>query len=136
MNILYLHTHDSGRYLSPYGWPAPTPNLQRLAEEGTVFRNAFCTAPTCSPSRAGMLSGIDLETTAFQLEDGDMVVMATDGVLDGMEGEDKEESFRGLLASCSAQNPKELAEQLLSSALRDRDARDDMTVLTAGIWKK
>ncbi len=85
---------------------------------------------------AGMLSGIDLETTAFQLEDGDMVVMATDGVLDGMEGEDKEESFRGLLASCSAQNPKELAEQLLSSALRDRDARDDMTVLTAGIWKK
>lgn len=57
MNILYIHTHDTGRYISPYGYQAPTPHLQRFAEEGTLFRQAFTTAPTCSPSRAAMMTG-------------------------------------------------------------------------------
>ncbi len=57
MNILYLHTHDLGRYISPYGYTPQTPNLQRLAREGVLFRNAFCVAPTCSPSRAALLTG-------------------------------------------------------------------------------
>jgi arylsulfatase A-like enzyme len=34
-----------------------TPNLKRLAEEGVLFRQAFCTSPTCSPSRAALLTG-------------------------------------------------------------------------------
>ena len=57
MNILYLHTHDSGRLLSPYGYPVSTPNLEQLADDSAVFRNCFCVSPTCSPSRAAMLSG-------------------------------------------------------------------------------
>lgn len=57
MNILYLHTHDTGRFIQPYGCGLPTPNLQRLAEEGTLFRQAYCAGPTCSPSRAGLLMG-------------------------------------------------------------------------------
>jgi arylsulfatase A-like enzyme len=56
-NILYLHSHDTGRYIQPYGHAVPTPNLQRLAEEGVLFRQAFTAAPTCSPSRAGLLTG-------------------------------------------------------------------------------
>lgn len=56
-NILYLHSHDSGRYLAPYGHAVPTPNLQRLASEGVLFRQAFSAAPTCSPSRAALLTG-------------------------------------------------------------------------------
>ena len=56
-NIVYLHSHDTGRELSPYGAPVRTPHLQALAEDGTVFRQAFSTAPTCSPSRAGLLTG-------------------------------------------------------------------------------
>lgn len=57
MNILYIHTHDTGRYISAYGYELPTPNLQQFAEEGTLFRQAFTTAPTCSPSRAAMMTG-------------------------------------------------------------------------------
>lgn len=54
---MYLHSHDSGRYLQPYGQAVPTPNLQRLAAEGVLFRRAFSAAPTCSPSRASLLTG-------------------------------------------------------------------------------
>jgi N-sulfoglucosamine sulfohydrolase len=57
LNIVYIHSHDSGRYLQPYGHAAPTPHLQRLASEGILFRQAFSGAPTCSPSRAVLLTG-------------------------------------------------------------------------------
>ena len=56
-NIVYLHAHDVGRYVQPYGHDIPTPNVQRLAEEGVTFRQAFCANPTCSPSRAALLTG-------------------------------------------------------------------------------
>jgi len=56
-NILYIHSHDTGRYIQPYGHAIDTPNLQVLAEQGVVFRKAFCAAPTCSASRAALLSG-------------------------------------------------------------------------------
>ena len=57
MNIIYIHSHDTGRYVQPYGHSIPTPNIQKLAEEGVLFRQAFCANPTCSPSRACLLSG-------------------------------------------------------------------------------
>jgi arylsulfatase A-like enzyme len=56
-NVIYLHSHDSGRYLQPFGHAVPTPNLQRLASEGVLFRRAFSAAPTCSPSRSALLTG-------------------------------------------------------------------------------
>lgn len=56
-NILYLHSHDTGRYIQPYGYAVPTPDLQVLAAEGVLFRQAFCAAPTCSASRAALLTG-------------------------------------------------------------------------------
>ena len=56
-NILYLHSHDTGRYVQPYGYAIPTPNLQRLAEQGVLFRQCYSAAPTCSASRAALLCG-------------------------------------------------------------------------------
>src|SRR5262245_9061603 len=56
-NILYLHSHDTGRYIQPYGHQVPSPNIQRLADQGMLFRDAFCAAPTCSGSRASLLTG-------------------------------------------------------------------------------
>ncbi|HEV3046000.1 MAG TPA: sulfatase [Solirubrobacteraceae bacterium] len=56
-NILYLHSHDTGRYVQPYGEQVPMPNVQGLADQGVLFRQAFCAAPTCSASRACLLTG-------------------------------------------------------------------------------
>ena len=56
-NVIYIHSHDTGRYIQPYGYRVRTPNLQRFAEEGVLFRQAFCVNPTCSPSRACLLTG-------------------------------------------------------------------------------
>ena len=57
MNIIYMHTHDSGRYLSPYGYAIPTPHIMEFARQATLFRHCYCAGPTCSPSRAGLLTG-------------------------------------------------------------------------------
>jgi arylsulfatase A-like enzyme len=56
-NILYLNSHDTGRYVQAYGHSVPTPNIQWLADQGVLFRNAFCAAPSCSGSRAALLTG-------------------------------------------------------------------------------
>ncbi|WP_168121508.1 sulfatase [Paenibacillus sp. HB172176] len=58
MNIIYMHSHDTGRWIEPYGYRVPTPNLQKLSDEGTLFRKAFSACPTCSPSRSALLSGM------------------------------------------------------------------------------
>jgi arylsulfatase A-like enzyme len=57
-NILYLHSHDTGRYCQPMGHAIPTPNLQRLAEQGVLFRQCFCVYPSCSASRSALLTGM------------------------------------------------------------------------------
>jgi N-sulfoglucosamine sulfohydrolase len=57
-NILYIHSHDTGRVVQPYGFQVPTPNIQMLADQGVLFRQAFCAAPTCSGSRASLLTGL------------------------------------------------------------------------------
>jgi N-sulfoglucosamine sulfohydrolase len=57
-NILYIHSHDTGRVVQPYGFQVPTPNIQLLADQGVLFREAFCAAPTCSGSRASLLTGL------------------------------------------------------------------------------
>ena len=57
MNFVYINTHDTGRMIQPYGYSVNTEALQQLAEEGTLFTHAYCCSPTCSPSRAAMLTG-------------------------------------------------------------------------------
>jgi N-sulfoglucosamine sulfohydrolase len=76
LNVLYLHSHDTGRSIQPHGHAIPTPAYQRLAEEGVLFRQNFCIGPTCSPSRAALLTGqvphscgqLGLVNRGFELE--------------------------------------------------------------------
>ena len=64
LNILYLCSDQQH-------WEAQgivdaffdTPHQDALAKESTVFKNAFCTTPQCSPSRSSMLTGFYPHTT-------------------------------------------------------------------------
>ena len=65
-NILFAFADDWGRYASAYaevngeGTPndlIDTPNFDRIAREGVIFRNAHVTAPSCTPCRTSLLSG-------------------------------------------------------------------------------
>ena len=73
-NILYIMSDDHAAHaISAYGGRlaevAPTPNIDRLATEGALFTNAFCTNSICSPSRACVLTGqYDHVNGAFDLD--------------------------------------------------------------------
>ncbi|WP_461729255.1 sulfatase family protein [Enterococcus sp. LJL98] len=54
--MIYIHSHDSGKFIGPYGYHLETPHLEELAESSAVFHNAFAVAPTCSPSRSSLLT--------------------------------------------------------------------------------
>ncbi len=58
-NILFILADDmSYPFSSVYGDPVvKTPNLERLAQHGVTFTNAFSANPSCTPSRAAMLTG-------------------------------------------------------------------------------
>ena len=86
--------------------------------------------------------GIDCEAapacSRVQLQEGDMIVMLTDGVLDALPGEDKEAALCEYLSHSKKNNARELAEDVLqmARACGEGGIRDDMTVLAAGFWKK
>ncbi len=58
-NILFIMSDDHAAHaMSCYGSRInQTPNLDRIAREGTRFDNRFCTTSLCEPSRAGILTG-------------------------------------------------------------------------------
>ena len=76
-NVFYVHTHDSGRYIRPYGYSVPGDSFMKLAEHSLMFRHCFSAAPTCSPSRTALLTGayphenemLGLAHRGFSLED-------------------------------------------------------------------
>lgn len=56
-NIIIYHSHDTGRWIGPYNPSVSTPHADRFAREGIVFDQAFSASPTCSPSRAALMTG-------------------------------------------------------------------------------
>ncbi len=58
-NIIFFITDDEGQTLGCYGDKiAQTPNVDALARDGVVFRNAFATTASCSASRSVVMSGL------------------------------------------------------------------------------
>ncbi|MBB5173825.1 sulfatase family protein [Texcoconibacillus texcoconensis] len=57
-NIVFIISHDTGRYLGTYGHKVETPDIDAMAENGVQFNQYYCPAPQCSPSRASVLTGL------------------------------------------------------------------------------
>lgn len=63
-NIIWLMAEDISNDLACYGTAGvQTPNLDRLASEGTRYTNAFSTNPICSPNRSAMMVGVHQNKT-------------------------------------------------------------------------
>lgn len=86
---------------------------------------------------AGVLRKVEPVLLSRKLWEKNQVVMVSDGVLEALPGEDKEQVMKEFLEEASSRNPQELAEAILEFAMSfSEENRDDMTVLTAGIWKR
>jgi choline-sulfatase len=56
--VIVMSDEHNPFYSSPYGHEfIKTPNMQKLANEGTVFKNSYCSSPLCLPSRSAFISG-------------------------------------------------------------------------------
>ena len=66
-NVLLISIDDLNDWIGCLGGhpQAKTPNIDRLAKLGVLFRNAHCQSPVCNPSRASMMSGLYPETTGI-----------------------------------------------------------------------
>ncbi len=71
-NIIFIMADDHAtQAISAYGHPisklAPTPNIDRIADEGAIFKNNFCTNSICGPSRAVILTGKHSHVNGFRM---------------------------------------------------------------------
>ncbi|MDF7823917.1 sulfatase [Pontiellaceae bacterium B12227] len=65
-NVLFIAVDDLKPWLGCYDHPVvKTPNIDRLAKAGTVFRNTYCQVALCGPSRMSVLTGLRPDTTGI-----------------------------------------------------------------------
>lgn len=65
--VILMSDNHSWNHLGCYGdSTVKTPHIDSLAKQGIRFTNAFCSAPSCTPARASMLTGQDI----WRLEEG------------------------------------------------------------------
>lgn len=85
---------------------------------------------------AGVVSDFGGQVMETKLKDGDIIIMMTDGVLDSIQEDDKEKVMRDIILDIDSSNPKEISNIILSAVRPETGAIDDMTVISAGIWKR
>ena len=86
----------------------------------------------------GAKTQIEIETGSRKLENGDFVVMMTDGVLEYLHVPKPEETMQEIIESIQTNNPGILAKKIMERVMlfTGGKVRDDMTVLAACIWEK
>ncbi len=88
---------------------------------------------------AGVIEEAGEDVTDVKINDGEYVVMISDGVIDAIPFYDKEQQFARIIDE-AAQNhtsPQKLADNILEEVLfyETGQRRDDMTVLVTGVWR-
>lgn len=86
---------------------------------------------------AGILEQAEPVLLSKKLWENTRIIMVSDGVLDALPGEIKEDTMKEYLENLEKKSPQDMAEEILQMVKETDDTgRDDMTVLVAAIWKK
>ena len=86
----------------------------------------------------GILDQVDLVVYDKDLEDGDIIIMCTDGILESnIEYENKEIWIKNLLEEIETENVQKIANILLNQSIDNcvGIAKDDMTVIVVKVKK-
>ena len=97
-------------------------------------RNGLITPVFGSAPPAGMFLKQEEEPEIHKLYQGDCIIMMTDGVLEALRAENKDQMMEGYLSMLKVKNPQEMAERILAFAA-EHGAHDDMTVLVAAVYE-
>lgn len=85
---------------------------------------------------AGVLDSPLVDHKSITLNDGDYIIMMSDGVLDALPFYDKEKRMKEIIEDVQECMPQAIAERILNEVyFYDEKIADDMTVLVAGVWK-
>ncbi len=103
-----------------------------------IRRGSWVETITSTSLPAGIFQQTDFDKTCRKLYDGDMVIMVTDGVLDALPVEHQEKLMKDIILEHPTNNPKELADYIVSRVQQYKNGRflDDMTVLVIGVWQR
>lgn len=84
----------------------------------------------------GVVAKLEIDQVEVELEDGDMVIMVTDGVMDALPVGEQDLLMKMIIEGIHSDNPKEVAHHVLEQVLAcsGEIPMDDMTVLAVGIW--
>lgn len=85
----------------------------------------------------GVVNRIEIDSVKRKLEDGDFVIMVTDGILDALPVGEQDILLETIIQGSSITNPKEMAHHILEQVLAwtGKEPADDMTVLVVGVWE-
>lgn len=86
----------------------------------------------------GILEDVDFNIYEEYLEDGDIIIMMSDGVLETNGQVDNAERWmKDVITSINSLNPKTIGEEIIKAAteINDKEIMDDMTVLVTKVWK-
>lgn len=84
----------------------------------------------------GVFYDMDMEAAKRKFEDGDYIILVSDGIPDAFAQGIGEEALSEMIGKITLKNPGEIANYILNFCLRQSKGRirDDMTVLVIGIW--
>jgi len=86
----------------------------------------------------GILKNVEMEFIRKKLQDGDFVIMVTDGILDSNQLEiNKERWMAEIIQNMNTRNPQKMADEILKTCIEANGgtACDDMTVMVAKLWE-
>lgn len=85
----------------------------------------------------GVIQNLEIERISKEMEDGALVVMVTDGVMDALPIGEREALMSTFIGGTSIHNAKELAHHILGQVLEwtGEVPQDDMTIIVVGLWR-